>query len=403
MRTNKNTYAFAICALCYLFGGTVATLLSSYLPVAVPELLGRPVSEDELGDIGAWLNAGFLYGWMLGGLILGVVSDSIGRVKSLALSAALYGLATCMVVFSSDWHALLALRFCAGMGVGGVLLVSTVYIAEVWKETSRPIALGVLAVAFPVGIVLTGAMTVWVSHWRQAFWLGVIPSLLALVALIALPESERWLQTKTADHPRVQTFFAPEYRRNLWFGSIIYAAVLIGLWGIFSWLPTWVQGLLQGVSDGQQERGLSMMLLGMGGIAGGTVSGLLIKKLGMRGALLLTFAGLTVACGLLFLTNNRFSTIIYAEIALLSLFFGISQGALSGYIPELFPTPIRATATGFCFNIGRIFTATAVFFVGTLVGAMGGFGPALLLFSIPFLIALVAAFFSPDHHGALVE
>jgi len=196
---------------------------------------------------------------------------------------------------------------------------------------------------------------------------------------------------------------APEYRRNLWFGAVIYAAVLIGLWGIFSWLPTWVQSLLGAESDGQQERGISMMLLGIGGILGGSFSGLLIKNLGMRGTLIMTFGGLVAACGLLFLTNTHFSVLIYAEIALLALFFGISQGVLSGYIPELFPSIIRATATGFCFNIGRVFTATAVFFVGTLVGVLGGFGPALLLFSIPFLIALAAAFFSPDNGGKMLD
>jgi MFS family permease len=402
MTVKQPILAFIICTLCYLFGGTVSTLLASYLPVAIPELLGRPVSDAELGDIGAWLNAGFLYGWMVGGLILGVVSDRIGRVKTLATAVGLYGLATLAVVFTGDWHLLLAARFCAGMGVGGVLLVSTVYVAEIWEARSRPIALGILAVAFPVGIVLTGAMTVGFSHWKQAFWLGLIPTAMSVVTWTMLPESERWKQMKAAGLPATKTFLAPKYRRNLWFGSVIYAAVLIGLWGIFSWLPTWVQSLLAGISDGQQG-GLSMMLLGMGGILGGSISGLLIRKAGMRGTLILTFAGLTLACGLLFLTNARFSSVVYGEIGLLALFFGISQGVLSGYIPELFPTAIRATATGFCFNIGRIFTATAVFFVGTLVGIVGGFGPALLLFSIPFLIALVAAFFSPDTGGALAE
>lgn len=399
----KPVLTFTICALCYGFGGTVSTLLSSYLPVAVPELLGGPVSEAALGNIGAWLNAGFLYGWMLGGLAIGVVSDRIGRVKTLALSVGLYGLATLAVVFVSDWHTLLACRFCAGIGVGGVLLVSTVYIAEIWNANSRPIALGILAVMFPVGIVLTGAMTVQFSYWKQAFWLGAIPLALAFVCLFLLPESERWKASKTKAPAGIHLSFAPEHRRNLWFGSIIYAAVLIGLWGIFSWLPTWVQGLLEAGADGQEERGLTMMLLGIGGITGGLFSGLLIKKLGMRGTLILTFAGLVLACGILFLTNTHFSKIVYAETAFLSLFFGISQGALSGYIPELFPTAIRATATGFCFNIGRVFTATAVFFVGTLVGIMGGFGPALLLFSIPFLIALVTAFFSPDSGGKMAE
>ncbi len=402
METKQN-FSFALCAACYLFGGTVSMLLSTNLPIVVPELLGKTVSEAELADIGAYLNAGFLYGWMLGGLILGVVSDRMGRVKTLAFSVGLYGLFTVLVVFVKDWHMLLMYRFLAGFGVGGVLLVSTVYIAEIWKESSRAVALGILAVTFPVGIVLSGAMTAGFSHWQQTFSLGVIPLLLAFIAWFYLPESAFWQKAKQPDNRNrpdetslLATLFAPEYLRNLLIGAVIYGAVLIGLWGLFSWLPTWVQGLLRGISDGQAERGLTMMLLGMGGIVGGSFSGFLMRKLGSRITLLLTFAGLIAACGLLFLTNKQFSSVIYLELAVLAMFFGISQGALSGYIPALFPTNIRATATGFCFNICRFFTATAVFFVGALVSLLGGFGNALLTFALAFVVAIVAAFYSPE-------
>jgi cyanate permease len=74
------------------------------------------------------------------------------------------------------------------------------------------------------------------------------------------------------------------------------------------------------------------------------------------------------------------------EIAVMAVFFGISQGALSAYIPELFPTAVCAAATGFCFNIGRLFTAVAVFFVGALVSLLGGYSNTLFIFSFIFLI-----------------
>lgn len=395
----KPNFSFAVCALCYLFGGTVSMLLSANLPVAVSDLAGRAVSETELADIGAWLNAGFLYGWMFGGLLIGVVSDRIGRVKTLAFSTGLYGLFTCLVLIVHDWHTLLAYRFFAGFGVGGVLLVSTVYISEIWKAESRAVMLGVLAVAFPVGIVLSGSMTAGFSYWKHTFSLGVIPLALAGVVWIFLPESVAWQETKQRDlqeRPVGSLLLAPEHRRNLVLGSIIYGAVLVGLWGLFSWLPTWVHGLLKGASDGQSERGLTMMLLGMGGIVGGSFSGFLMRKWGSHYTLLFTFAGLIMSCGVLFLTNRGFSPVIYLEMAVLAMFFGISQGALSGYVPALFPAEIRATATGICFNICRFFTATAVFFVGTLVHWLGGFSNALLTFALAFVVAIIAAFFSPE-------
>ena len=84
---SRTTIAFALCMLCYLLGGTVATLMSINLPVAIPELVGKTPAADELGLIGAYLNASFIFGWMFGGLTLGVVSDKIGRIKTLAFSA----------------------------------------------------------------------------------------------------------------------------------------------------------------------------------------------------------------------------------------------------------------------------------------------------------------------------
>jgi MFS family permease len=178
-------------------------------------------------------------------------------------------------------------------------------------------------------------------------------------------------------------------RANLISGSIIFGSVLIGLWGIFSWLPTWVQTLLATGEDGQKERGLIMILLGVGGITGGVFSGMLINKFGKRITLMATFATCLIMCCVLFITNSSFSNIIYIETAMLAFGFGISQGALSSYIPELFPVNIRGTATGFCFNVGRFFTATAVFFIGSLVSVLGGFGNALLVFTVPFLVAFI--------------
>jgi MFS family permease len=164
--------------------------------------------------------------------------------------------------------------------------------------------------------------------------------------------------------------------------------MLIGLWAIFSWLPTWVQSLIT-ASDGQKERGITMMLLGMGGLTGGFLSGWLLNVVGTRKAMLMCFAVCSVLSFVLFKTNTVFSPLVYLETGILAFFFGVSQGVLSYYIPQLFPTGIRATATGFCFNIGRLFTGTAVLFVGILVTVLGGYGNAIYLFSLVFVVGLL--------------
>ena len=192
------------------------------------------------------------------------------------------------------------------------------------------------------------------------------------------------------------SIFSAENSRNLLTGSVIFGTMLIGLWAIFLWIPTWIQTLIK-EGDGQKERGLSMMMLGMGGLTGGFLSGWMMNAIGIRKSLLLCFAVCSILSFVLFKTNSFFSVIIYAEIVILAFFFGASQGVLSVYIPGLFPVQCRGTATGFCFNIGRLFTATAVLFVGILVNALGGYGNSLFTFSLVFLIGLGVTLFTKEN------
>ncbi|MBO9572276.1 MAG: hypothetical protein J7497_08730, partial [Chitinophagaceae bacterium] len=160
------------------------------------------------------------------------------------------------------------------------------------------------------------------------------------------------------------------------------------LWAIFSWLPTWVQSLIT-EGDAPKERGMSMMLLGMGGLAGGFISGWFVKAIGLQRSMTIGFATCALLSFILFKSNDIFSPIIYLEIGILSIFFGLNMGIMSSYIPQLFPTQIRATATGFSLNIGRLITGFGVLFVGVLVTLLGGYGNALMIFSMIFIIGLI--------------
>jgi MFS family permease len=303
----------------------------------------------------------------------------------------MYGLFTFLKGFAPSWEMILVFQFFCGFGVGGVLVINTTLLSEVWPEKSRAIFIGILSIGFPVGIFSSGAMNYFVSSWRQGFMVGALPVALGLLSLWVLKESEKW---KTSHAKPVENKIKmSEHRSDLFNGSVIFGSMLIGLWAIFSWVPTWVQSLLIN-SDGQNERGLSMMLLGAGGLTGGFLSGWVANALGTRKAMMVCFSGCFIISFLLFKGNDTFSTITLIEIAALSFMFGISQGLLSVYIPLLFPVDIRATATGFCFNVGRFFTAAAVFFVGALVTTLGGYGNSLFAFSMVFLIGLVFLAFS---------
>lgn len=392
--------AFSVCFISNILGGTVSTLMSVYLPVVVGDLLGN-VDADRLNFVSAYINSTYILGWTVGGLTWGWIGDKVGRSKALAMSVACFGMFTMLTGLAGSWELVVFLRFVSGFGVGGMMVVSVILLSEVFPERSRSIFVGILSIGFPIGIFSAGLVNVLVSGWRQGFLFGMLPLALSLLSFWGVQESEKWKHERRSNAVSAINIFQGGHAGNLWKGTVIFGSMLIGLWAIFSWLPTWVQSLLTN-SDGQQERGRSMMLLGAGGLTGGFFSGWISNGLGVRKAMIVCFAGCSIMSILLFWVNRSFTPVIYVEIAVLSLFFGASQGLLSIYITELFPTSIRSTATGFCFNVGRLFTAAAVFFVGALVTTLGGYGNSLLVFSLIFFFGLITILItknSPAQHG----
>lgn len=385
--------AFILCFFSNALGGTVSTLMSVYLPTVVRELLGD-VDIQRLAEVSAYINALYILGWTAGGLTWGAISDRIGRVRALSLAVAFDGLFTLATAFATNWETVVVLRILSGFGVGGVLVISATLLSEILPGRWRAVLIGILSIGFPVGIFSAGLVNVLFADWRAGFHVGIIPLVIGLMIIWTVKESDQWKANKASSANPGRSVFSLADRMNIVRGSLVFGTMLIGLWAIFSWLPTWVQSLLTD-GDGQRERGLSMMLLGAGGLTGGFFSGWVANAIGLRKAMMICFAACMVLSFLLFKLNATFSWIIFPEIAGLAIFFGISQGLLSTYIPGLFPTAIRATATGICFNVGRIFTAASVFFVGALVIVLGGYGNAIFTFSFVFIAGFALLYFAP--------
>ena len=379
---------FVICFVSSMFGGVVSTLMSVYLPVAVRDLLGL-VTDKTLNDVSATINSVFIFGWMFGGVVWGLVCDRVGRSRAVMLSTFCFGLFTVLTAACPSWWLATACRFLSGFGVGGVLVTTTMMVSESWNGKGRAIALGILSISIPVGIFSAGLINYLVPEWRLAFLTGVVPLVAAGAGLFFLKETDKWKRREGPAARAKLGFLSGEYRKDLLTGSIIFGAMLIGMWAIFSWLPSWVQSLA-GPADAGRQRGVSMMLMGAGGLSGGFVSGWVAHAIGLKRTMVICFAVCFILSFFLFRLEHQFTAVAGIEIAVMAVFFGISQGALSVYIPDLFPPAVGAAATGFCFNVGRLFTATAVFFVGALVGWLGGYGNTLFIFSFIFLIGLLA-------------
>src|SRR5688572_16268488 len=134
---------FTICFFCGALGGTVSTLMSVYLPVAVKDLLGN-TNTGDLNRISGTINAIFIFGWAFGGFTWGIVGDRIGRKPALLLAIFCYGIFTILTGLNNSWSGVVFCRLMSGFGVGGVAVSAFTLLTEVWPQKSKAVFIGIL-------------------------------------------------------------------------------------------------------------------------------------------------------------------------------------------------------------------------------------------------------------------
>ncbi|MEB3286998.1 MAG: MFS transporter [Vampirovibrionales bacterium] len=413
--TRQHWLVFLGCWLGGIFDGMDSTLYTVVQFDAIAEV-AHTMERSVISGIGSNIMAIFLLGWVAGGIVFGMIGDKFGRVSAMIGSILLYALFTGAAGLSQTPEQLGLCRFLTGFGIGGELVTIATMLSEVWPERSRAIAVGSLITSYQVGFFLAGLVPNlifqfadgWdISGWRLVFFVGALPALLAIVLRLQMKESQKWqlaqdnasLGVSAHQHLPLVAIFKKEHARNLTIGALTFGGLLIGYWASLVWIPTWIQDLIGPTAINGTEKTIATMFHGISAVLGCISSGFLADAIGRRKTIIFGYFGCFASSWLLFTTNQTFSEAIYWQDALLGYFIGLSQAIMYVYLPELFPTRIRATAVGFCLNAGRTVTAVAVFFVGTMVTLFGGYDKALLVFSGSYLIAVVAGFFGHETKG----
>ncbi|MEE2935476.1 MAG: MFS transporter [Planctomycetota bacterium] len=390
---------------------------------AMPDLLG--VDADN-ASVGSWNNIAFgffLLGGAFGGVFFGVVSDRIGRSKTMVLTILFYSLFTCASAFAQAPWQMVVLRFLVAMGVGGEWAVAAAMVAEVMPTRSRSVmgsifhsssVFGTLLAAATVAMLIGNesvnariASAGW-DPWRIGFAIGVLPALLTLWIRWKLHEPESWTraQQRAEEDPsqkpgRLGDLFSSENLRSTIVGVTLATIGLVTFWGIHIYGKNAllrraqqdalkVEGVVNPGADatsaeseqfrfkkaealkkhaGEIKRNemLSMTLNTIGGGLGLLFFGAISNRLGRRGAFILYHVVAFAAVSLLFgwMLPNDASPLLLACFLPVFGFFTLGMHAgYAVYFPELYPTRLRGTGAGFCFNMGRLGTAVAFFVFG---------------------------------------
>jgi MFS family permease len=401
---------------------------------ATPALLpaGTAVGAKELYD--DIILAAFLLGGAAGGVLFGMLSDRVGRKPAMTFTILFYSLFTSLSAFSDTWWQLAGFRFLVALGVGGEWAVASTLVAEVFPQRSRAwsqsifhassvlgtflaVAAGSFIVARREWVITLPWGTAVVPGWRLAFLLGAVPALLIIWVRTSLRESERWVQARLAG--RAETSFSEQLthlfrgdvRRSTLVGVSLAAVALATFWGThIHGKEKMKQAIVQELAAEGGEEGdaqarakqgemLGMLLVTAGGGLGLLSFGPLAERLGRRGAFGFFLLGGLAASLVLF----PFAWSQEALWALLPAFGFLTLGMHAGcavYFPELFPTRLRATGGGFCFNVGRLVAAPVLVVAGLMKNTWKlPHTDAAVILSVLFLAGLVVLAFAPETKG----
>jgi MFS family permease len=221
-------------------------------------------------------------------------------------------------------------------------------------------------------------------------------------------EPEKWVEAKRAGaaRPAIGELFQPHLRRDTLVGSALAFVAVFGLWGATNWTPSLIRELLAprqlDAETVARMVSYAVMCLNAGAIVGYLAFAPLAERLGRRGAFLIMLAGSAVTLPAAFLLPSSYAM----SLALLPLLGFFSNGIFSGfpiYLPELFPTRIRATGAGLCFNVGRVLAATGPFLTGYLITQFGTFARAASAIAVIYVAGAFVLLFARETKGVEIR
>jgi len=408
-----------IASLGWLFDCMDQRLFALSRESAMEALLGAEASVDEVKHALSSATTIMILGWATGGIIFGVMSDRVGRVKSMAVTLLLYSIFTGLSGFAQGVTDFMIYRFLVGLGVGGMFGSATTIVAESLPSKFRAPALGALQTLAAVGNMIGSGVTLLIppsaevglfgyEGWRSLFFLGIIPALLVVPMLLFLREPEVWLEMKkarmsgeltTTKTGPLELFRDSRWRKNAVIGLFLGVAGMVGLWGIGFFSPELVSEALQGEPKEEIDkvRGYGTMLQDVGAFLGMSAFTVVATIYGRRLAFLISMT----LC--LFVTIFVFNNLSSAQdaywmlplmgFAQLSLFAGYSI-----YFPELFPTRLRGSGVGFCYNTVRYIAAPAPILLAYLSSSLS-FRMGATVMSLIYIVGIVALIWAPETKG----
>lgn len=396
--------------------------------------------ERRAAKFGDYVTALMILGWSVGGFGFGIYGDRLGRVKTLAIAIGVYSIFTGLSGLSVGLWDFCLYRFIMGCGIGGAFATAATLIAETMPDHARATALGLFQALSAFGNIagalvaryivspdvptnLFGLLEQSVSGWRVLFMIGILPAILVVLIMRTVREPDAWYAARKSASENLDRqlgdirslFTHPRWRRSTLVGVGLAVVGVIGLWGVGFYFPelidTALKGSLENLEDPEEIQAAKLKIanikaVGMGLYDVGSLTGMLAftwiaTRMGRKLAFGLAFVFCWITVSAVFLTLREPWQVYWMPplvgFATLSVF-----GGYSIYFPEIYPTRLRASGTGFCYNVGRVLAAMVILLKDPIRGGFEKLGFAesfrsvSLLLCTVYLLGLVILIWAPE-------
>ncbi|WP_460743539.1 MFS transporter [Nesterenkonia halophila] len=386
-----------------------------------------PLASSGLGMDSTWeglIGSASLVGLFLGGLLLGWVTDKVGRRVMFLATLLTFLICSALQFLTTDPAQLVMLRLIMGIAVGADYAIAGSLIAEFTSKQRRGTNLARMIVWWYAGFSVSATLALlFMSYgpdvadlWRWILASSAMPALVMLIARVGFPESPRWLVSKgrTDEADRIAarfltselkedihkedsapatyaTLFSPQYIRRTALTSIFWMAQVTPFFAIYTFLPDVLDGLHLALDANWGEVVLYAFLF-----VGSFIGASLVNRIGRRRLLIWPFVGSAATLMVLGLWPDAPSAVVAACFMVFAL-LNSGSGVLQMLYPsEIFPTDIRATGIGFAAAMSRIGAAAGTFLLPLGLAAWG-VGPVMLLSSGMLLVGLlVSVLWAPE-------
>ena len=389
----------------WMFDGLDMHLYTLVATPFVAALIGVAASDPRVDRKASIIQAAFLVGWALGGGFFGRIGDILGRRRALILTILTYACFTGLSAVAQTWWHLMIFRFLAALGIGGEWAVGASLLVETWPRKWRPWIAAVLQSAVNIGVLLA-CVAGWLfegdTSYRLIFLTGILPALVTLWIRKSVPETEEWQQARgKVTPPGVRELFGPTVWPVTWRTLLICSISLTAHWTFLFWQQKYIRSLPEIAAlppaDATHAVIVALVSTMSGSIVGNFLCGWLASLLGYRRAMAISLMGYFLAMFFAFGSPWSYEAALWWWFVI-----GLAQGVFGLFtmcLPPLFPTLLRTTGAGFCYNFGRIIAALGTVFLGPAAGVhVGDYGQALYYAAFLFVPAAFVSLLLPQEH-----